>query len=88
MPAYSGCRIFPEAQIGTTVVIEMLASAVSVCAPDRGWAVVRGGFPPLMLHTVDFVSLYRQKNYHRHNRNRRLPASAFYPFELVLTYPL
>ena len=51
----------PQEQIGPIVMIECPRLLFPFARQIVAGAVVRGGFPPLMLDPVDFVSLYRQK---------------------------
>jgi preprotein translocase subunit SecB len=51
----------PQDQIGPVVMIECPRLLFPFARAIVADAVVHGGFPPLMLDPVDFVSLYRQK---------------------------
>jgi len=51
----------PQEQIGPIVMIECPRLLFPFAREIVAGAVVHGGFPPLMLDPVDFVSLYRQK---------------------------
>ena len=51
----------PQEQIGPIVMIECPRLLFPFAREIVAGAVVHGGFPPLMLDPVDFVTLYRQK---------------------------
>jgi preprotein translocase subunit SecB len=51
----------PQDQIGPVVMIECPRLLFPFAREIVAGAVIHGGFPPLMLDPVDFVSLYRQK---------------------------
>ena len=51
----------PQEQIGPVVMIECPRLLFPFAREIVAGAVIHGGFPPLMLDPVDFVSLYRQK---------------------------
>ena len=51
----------PQEQIGPVVMIECPRLLFPFARAIVADAVLHGGFPPLMLDPVDFVSLYRQK---------------------------
>ena len=51
----------PQEQIGPIVMIECPRLLFPFARQIVAGAVLRGGFPPLMLDPVDFISLYRQK---------------------------
>jgi preprotein translocase subunit SecB len=51
----------PQDQIGPIVMIECPRLLFPFARQIVAGAVIHGGFPPLMLDPIDFVSLYRQK---------------------------